>query len=542
MYNRKVQPIYEALDARNPKQAVKLCDAALKKASIPLVRALKAVALERIGRADEATALVREEAAAIVKAPPIDETVLSTLMIVFRAVGLASEGSAAYEAAWQVEPDNSELAAHLFSSHLRTAQYAKAQAVAMKMFKRPQGDEYIFWAVSCVVLQVDDMAPPRQPHKAYAEAAPPEAAAKHLQLAAAMLGRAATQGKLTRLPHLQLYDEVLKRQQAHAERLTLLDTHGALEQNQVESLRKRAELHERLGQLGAAQAAHATLLREHTPDAWISHTAHLRCALARVAAGAAEGEASDAALDEAAALLRTLQSEQPKLRGPWLAEVVLHLHRCDAAAAKVLLGAAPGSPEATAACGVAASVLAATAAAATPTIGAGTPSAEVEALLSSLRGYFGRYGDRPVCVLDTAPCLRALAASAPAQEALLGPLMAEVGPAAVEAMTTTGEGGLTLSTLRPYMALCQWRVSCGATSRLSLEERSRLASSWLRVYMCAKPLSAALDSRERGHADVLVLIAAQVSRALPWPPVAFRGLPWPSVAFRGLPWPSTTSR
>ena len=80
-YNRKVSPIYEALDARNPKQAVKLCDAALKKASIPLVRALKAVALERMGRAEEATALAREEAAAVVKAPPIDDTVLSTLMI-----------------------------------------------------------------------------------------------------------------------------------------------------------------------------------------------------------------------------------------------------------------------------------------------------------------------------------------------------------------------------------------------------------------------------------------------------------------------------
>ena len=159
-YNRKVSPIYEALDARNPKQAVKLCDAALKKASIPLVRALKAVALERMGRAEEATALAREEAAAVVKAPPIDDTVLSTLMIVFRAVGLVDEGGAMYEAAFQAEPDNTELAAKLFASHLRAEQYAKAQSLAMKMFKRPKGDEYVYWAVSCLVLQVDEMMSP----------------------------------------------------------------------------------------------------------------------------------------------------------------------------------------------------------------------------------------------------------------------------------------------------------------------------------------------------------------------------------------------
>jgi hypothetical protein len=30
----------------------------------------------------------------------------------------------------------------------------------MKMFKRPKGDEYVYWAVSCLVLQVDEMMSP----------------------------------------------------------------------------------------------------------------------------------------------------------------------------------------------------------------------------------------------------------------------------------------------------------------------------------------------------------------------------------------------
>ena len=47
MAERRLRPIYEALDSRNPRQAIKLCDAALKKGSFALIAALKAVALTR---------------------------------------------------------------------------------------------------------------------------------------------------------------------------------------------------------------------------------------------------------------------------------------------------------------------------------------------------------------------------------------------------------------------------------------------------------------------------------------------------------------
>ena len=277
---RKVRQIYDALDARNPKQALKLCDASLKKAPVPLIRALKAVSLERMGKPDEATALARETAKDVVSAPPIDETVLSTLMIAFKALGLAEEGGAAYEAAWQAEPENTDLAMDVFASYMRTTAYAKAQQLAMKMFKRPRGDEYVYWAVTCIVLQADEMGPPCQPTRHYADSKATEAAAKHLQLAAAMLGRAASQGKLTAATHLRLYLEVLRRQHAHASRLQLLDEHGGVLGNEMERLRLRAEVLEVLGRHEDARAAHATLLTEHTPDDWVSHRAHIRCALA----------------------------------------------------------------------------------------------------------------------------------------------------------------------------------------------------------------------------------------------------------------------
>ena len=41
--NRKLRPIYDALDARNYKLSLKLCTAALQKTDAGLIKALKAV-------------------------------------------------------------------------------------------------------------------------------------------------------------------------------------------------------------------------------------------------------------------------------------------------------------------------------------------------------------------------------------------------------------------------------------------------------------------------------------------------------------------
>jgi len=404
------------------------------------------------------------------------------------------------------------------------------------------------------VLQVDEMSAPRQPSAEYADAPVPEAAAKHLQLAAAMLGRAGSQGKLTQLAHLQLYDAVLLRQQKHTERLALLEDaqHGALMADEVARHRERAVLLERLGRYAEAQPLLASLLREHTPDAWATHAAHLRCALARTAAAeggtAAEEAAGTVRAEEAAGTVRTplgearellakLQLEHPTLRGPWLASLALELHALAPLAARELLGTAPGAvpganplaarellgtaPDAP--FGVAASVLAAAAAAAATAeavaLGArgGAGCAE---LVSQLQSYYKRYGDRPACVLDTAPCLRALryvtAAQASLLELLEPQVLAESSAGAVpSAVSSAGTAAapeapcraysqiheieLTLPQLRRYIGLCQYRLGCGATASLTLGARRDLATEFMQVYFRSRPLSASLDSRERGH-------------------------------------------
>ena len=94
-------------------------------------------------------------------------------------------------------------------------------------------------------------------------------------------------------------------------------------------------------------------------------------------------------------------------------------------------------------------------------------------------------------------------ASAPhAQAALLAPLEAIIGPEPPDAPS--------LPWLRKTIAAAQWRAGCGALSTIPLAQRLATAKEWIGLYNRHRPLSASLDARERGHADVLPLLAAQM--------------------------------
>jgi N-terminal acetyltransferase B complex non-catalytic subunit len=56
--DRKLRPIYEAIDARNYKQSLKLCNNFLKKKEDSQhAKVLKALTLQRLGKSDEAESL-----------------------------------------------------------------------------------------------------------------------------------------------------------------------------------------------------------------------------------------------------------------------------------------------------------------------------------------------------------------------------------------------------------------------------------------------------------------------------------------------------
>ena len=155
---RKLRTIYDALDAHNFKQSLKLCDAALKKAAdTSMVKALKAVTLERMGRTEEGLKLARDVASAL--APPADDHLLSTLNIVFKATGHSAEGAAAYASAFEQEPKNEELGASLFGAWLREREYAKAQQLMMKMCAARNSSAQLF------VRAIRRNAPTADPHR-----------------------------------------------------------------------------------------------------------------------------------------------------------------------------------------------------------------------------------------------------------------------------------------------------------------------------------------------------------------------------------------
>eukprot|EP00698_Gefionella_okellyi_P015551 TRINITY_DN4390_c0_g1_i1.p1 TRINITY_DN4390_c0_g1~~TRINITY_DN4390_c0_g1_i1.p1 ORF type:complete len:915 (+),score=248.43 TRINITY_DN4390_c0_g1_i1:97-2841(+) len=201
---RKLRPIYEAIDARNFKQALRLSTQAAEKAKGPdllLVHALKALSLERLGKPDEATTLCDE----IFKTSPIDEGILQILTPTLRNLGKGSESTAAYEKAWEKRPSDEALAIGYFHGLVREQVYSKQQQVAMKLFKQFNRPKYYYWAVISLVNQVDSGAP-----------------AMLLDLAQRMMDKMITDNKLAEYEELWLYLDILRRKGMHADGLKVL--------------------------------------------------------------------------------------------------------------------------------------------------------------------------------------------------------------------------------------------------------------------------------------------------------------------------------
>ena len=146
---RKLAAIYDAIDAQQFKTAVKLAN---KKdvAKSMLVLGLKAHALQRMGRTDEALQACRE----VQSSDRVDDGALGTVATVYKSLGMADEATACYEQASAVEPDNEEMAVTLFFCYLRRAKDAsKQKTFAMGMYKKFKNPGYLTWAAVSMVQE-----------------------------------------------------------------------------------------------------------------------------------------------------------------------------------------------------------------------------------------------------------------------------------------------------------------------------------------------------------------------------------------------------
>ncbi|MEW5318613.1 MAG: hypothetical protein WDW38_009823 [Sanguina aurantia] len=222
-FERKVRPVYDALDTRNWKAALKACAATLVKyPGNALTLTLKAIALERMGKHSEAMQVCDEALAS----KPSDEHTLHTLVIVLKGAKRLTDITRMYEVALEKQPGSVPILNGLFSGYLREQNLVKQQQIALRLSKAAAAQEavggghpphdsdgllgserYKWWVVCSVLLQaraahqqqqrhqqqqqvaVTSGASDAEPGAITAAASPSGAAAQLLRLAETMIVR-----------------------------------------------------------------------------------------------------------------------------------------------------------------------------------------------------------------------------------------------------------------------------------------------------------------------------------------------------------------
>lgn len=150
---RKLKPIYDALDSGSYKTAIQTCNKLLKKQpQHEVIRALKALALLRANKAEEAIQLCDE----ILASKPTDDTVLGIMQHVLKHLDRTPEITTMFEDAFKKQPANEELGAQTFMSHIRVGSWKNAQVIALKLFKSFKQPKYLFWSIMSAVLQAQN--------------------------------------------------------------------------------------------------------------------------------------------------------------------------------------------------------------------------------------------------------------------------------------------------------------------------------------------------------------------------------------------------
>ncbi|KAM7256557.1 hypothetical protein ACFE04_012298 [Oxalis oulophora] len=165
---RRVRPIWDAIDSRQFKNALKLSTSLLTKfPNSPYALALKALILERMGKSDEALSVCLIAKDCLYKSDSMlmDDLTLSTLQIVFqrlhhckiaRTLIVFMEldlATSCYDYACTKFPNNSELMMGLFNCYVREYSFVKQQQTAIKMYKLSGEERFLLWAVCSIQLQ-----------------------------------------------------------------------------------------------------------------------------------------------------------------------------------------------------------------------------------------------------------------------------------------------------------------------------------------------------------------------------------------------------
>jgi N-terminal acetyltransferase B complex non-catalytic subunit len=236
-----------------------------------LLSSLRAFALQRTGKSDEALALLTS----IIDKGPESERVLHTMTFTYRAAGKPEAIVTAYATAAEKHPQDLEILKGLFGAYAKELNFVKQQQIALKLAKAmpEEADKYSWWAIVSLALQA----------RAAALAAPPGSSAEQLmKLAETMISRQITKGKgsLPSYEALLLYTDILQGQGKAAEAAAIIkETSGTPAGGLKDDSRQLlAAALARSGDVAAAAELFKEACLENTDD-WWSWNLFLNCIL-----------------------------------------------------------------------------------------------------------------------------------------------------------------------------------------------------------------------------------------------------------------------
>ncbi|XP_072997534.1 N-terminal acetyltransferase B complex auxiliary subunit NAA25 isoform X1 [Typha latifolia] len=263
---RRVRPIWDAVDSRQFKAALKLSVALLAKyPNSPYALALKALILEKMGKPDEALSMClnAKELLCSDNAVHIDDLTLNTLQIVFQRLDRLDLATSCYEHACGKYPNNLEIMMGLFNCYVREYSYVKQQQTAIKMYKIVGEERFLLWAVCSIQLQVLLSS----------------GGDKLLLLAEALLKKHINSHSLHEAEALAIYISILEQQAKYDTALEVLSGNlGSLIAREEDKLRMKGRLLSHACNYAAAAEVFQKVL-ESCPDDWESFLHYLGCLL-----------------------------------------------------------------------------------------------------------------------------------------------------------------------------------------------------------------------------------------------------------------------
>ncbi|KAK3737471.1 hypothetical protein QZH41_008359, partial [Actinostola sp. cb2023] len=317
---RRLRPVYDALDVMNNKQAIQLADKILKKQKdLHCAKALKSLALLRLGRPVECSALMEE----IIQSQPADEPTLQAMTICFREMQKPEGIATIYDAAVKQCPQNEEFHSHLFMAYVRISDYKKQQQAAMNLYKAFPKNPYYFWSVMSIVMQAFHCNDERL------------STAMLLPLAERMVEKFVNEGKIEAEAEVRLYIMILEALDKYEKAIEVLQ--GPLGEKLIsyplESEEKQAAYLIKLGRWAEANLMYKKLI-DTVPDQWSYYQAYFNCLRTLIkdnwkpSEDLGDTSIPDHSIEQVDKFLSSLREQEvPKgglaCRGPFLAQIEL---------------------------------------------------------------------------------------------------------------------------------------------------------------------------------------------------------------------------